>query len=106
MVGGLHGDLFMPLHNRKERRAHAAGGEDAVASLREILPPGFNPPLNTDQASIYTGLAVPTLEGLRSRGGGPRFVRYGRKAVRYLVADLDDWMAKRTVSSTSELVAA
>jgi predicted DNA-binding transcriptional regulator AlpA len=43
------------------------------------------------------------MEGLRSKGGGPRYVRYGRKAVRYLIADLDAWMAERTVSSTSEV---
>ena len=94
------------LHNRQERRAYASGGEDAVASLRGALPHGLNPALNTGQASIYTGLAEPTLEGLRSRGGGPRFVRYGRKAVRYLITDLDEWMAKRTVASTSEAIAA
>lgn len=68
------------------------------------LPDGIPPALNTQQASIYTGLAVATLEGLRCRGNGPRFVRYGRKAVRYLVRDLNEWMASRTVSSTSEQV--
>ena len=96
----------MSLHNRKERRAHAAGGDDAVEELRCALPPGLRPALNTEQTSVYTGLAEATLEGLRSRGGGPRFIRYGRKAVRYLVADLDDWMAKRAVASTSEAIAA
>ena len=70
------------------------------------LPDGVPPALNTEQASIYTGLAAATLEGLRCRGGGPRFVRYGRKAVRYLVRDLDEWMAARTVDSTSETIAA
>lgn len=70
------------------------------------MPDGVPPALNTEQASVYTGLAVATLEGLRCRGGGPRFVRYGRKAVRYLVRDLDEWMAARTVSSTSEPIAA
>ena len=58
--------------------------------------------LNTAQASAYTGLAQKTLETLRVRGGGPRFVRYGRKAVRYLKADLDAFIAERTVGSTSE----
>lgn len=70
------------------------------------LPDGLTPALNTEQAAAYTGLAEKTLEGLRCRGGGPRFVRYGRKAVRYLVSDLDAWMRSRVVSSTSELRAA
>lgn len=98
--------------NRRERRTHAAGGPDAVLALRSSLPPhgnlpaGLAPALDTGQAAAYTGLAVATMEGLRSKGGGPRFVRYGRKAVRYLIADLDAWMAARTVASTSERVAA
>jgi predicted DNA-binding transcriptional regulator AlpA len=71
-----------------------------------MLPPGVTPALNTEQAASYCGLAPATMEGLRSKGGGPRFVRYGRKAVRYLIADLDRWMAARTVSSTSEKIAA
>lgn len=70
------------------------------------LPAGLNPALNTEQAAAYTGLAEKTLEGLRCRGGGPRFVRYGRKAVRYLVSDLDVWMSSRVVGSTSECLAA
>lgn len=72
----------------------------------EALPNGLAAALNTQQASIYTGLAEKTLEGLRCRGGGPRFVRYGRKAVRYLVRDLDEWIDSRVVGSTSELRAA
>jgi len=67
---------------------------------------GIPPALNTEEAARYTGLAPATLETLRSRGGGPRFVRYGRGAVRYLLRDLDSWMAERTVASTSEPQAA
>jgi len=66
------------------------------------LPNGLCAALSTVQAATYTGLAAATLEGLRCRGGGPRFVRYGRKAVRYRVADLDAWIDERTVASTSE----
>lgn len=73
-----------------------------TSAANDLLPQGLTPALDTAQAAAYTGLALKTLEGLRCRGGGPRFVRYGRKAVRYLVADLDSWMAARTVASTSE----
>lgn len=75
-----------------------------VSNIRE-LPPGLAAALNTAQAASYTGLAEKTLEGLRCRGGGPRFVRYGRKAVRYLVSDLDVWINSRVVGSTSEMAA-
>ncbi len=70
------------------------------------LPAGVSPALKTEQAALVTGLAVATLETLRSRGGGPRFVRYGRRAVRYRMDDLAAWMATRSVSSTSEAIAA
>lgn len=70
------------------------------------LPAGLTPAMNTEQAASYCGLASATMEGLRCKGGGPRFVRYGRKAVRYLLSDLDAWMAERTVASTSEALAA
>ena len=73
---------------------------------RIALPDGVTPAFNTDQAAAYTGLAPATLERLRCTGGGPRFVRYGRKAVRYLRGDLDAFMAARTIGSTSEAVAA
>jgi predicted DNA-binding transcriptional regulator AlpA len=70
--------------------------------LSAELPAGLNPALDTDQAGVYTGLSPKTLEGFRSSGNGPRFVRYGRRAVRYLVSDLDAWMAGLKVASTSE----
>jgi len=67
------------------------------------LPDGCAPALDTAQAAIYTGLAPATLEKLRCMGGGPKFVRFGRRAVRYLKADVDQWLAARTFESTSEV---
>ena len=89
-VGGVYVEEWMDSHSR--------------AAIQ--LPVGLPAALNTPQAAIYTGLAEKTLEGLRCRGGGPRFVRYGRKAVRYLIRDLDEWMSARVVGSTSEAIAA
>lgn len=62
--------------------------------------------LNTKQASTYTGLAPATLEKMRCTGGGPRFVSYSRRAIRYRMSDLDIWMSSKTISSTSERAAA
>lgn len=58
--------------------------------------------LNTEQASRYCGLAPATMEGLRCRGGGPRYIKFSRKAVRYLAQDLDSWMSAKAVFNTSE----
>lgn len=85
------------MRTEKSNRAFAEGVPE-----RGVLPAGSLAAFDTRQASLYTGLAESTLEKKRVAGDGPRFVRYSRKAVRYLVADLDAWMAERTVSSTSE----
>jgi predicted DNA-binding transcriptional regulator AlpA len=61
--------------------------------------------VDTEGASKHIGLAVSTLEKLRVTGGGPRFVKLGR-AVRYRVSDLEDYVAERVISSTSQRVAA
>ena len=73
--------------------------EGPVSDRALSIPPA----LNTKQAARYTGLAVATLEGFRTRGGGPHFVRYSRRAVRYLLRDLDQYMLERTVANTSEV---
>jgi predicted DNA-binding transcriptional regulator AlpA len=78
--------------NRHQRRADAIGHD---LNLPDVA-------YTTTEASAYTGLALKTLEGYRTRGGGPLFVRYGRKAVRYRRSDLDNWMNERTLASTSE----
>lgn len=66
------------------------------------LPDGCDPAFDTVQAAEYTGLAAAYLEKLRSVGGGPRFLKYGRRAVRYRKEDVDVWMAAHAVASTSE----
>ena len=47
-------------------------------------------------------LSERTLERLRLQGLGPKFVRCGRRAIRYQQSDLDEWIASRVVRSTSE----
>jgi hypothetical protein len=42
-----------------------------------------------------------TLEGWRLRGGGPRFLKIGRRVI-YRRRDLDNWLAARERASTSD----
>lgn len=56
--------------------------------------------IDTHAAATRTGLSGSTLRKLRLTGDGPRFLKLGR-AVRYRAADLDEWLAARTRSSTS-----
>jgi excisionase family DNA binding protein len=57
--------------------------------------------LTQREAAGLLRLSERTLERLRVTGLGPRFVRTGR-LVRYRECDLEEWIAERTVASTSE----
>lgn len=52
------------------------------------------------QVAERLGLAVATLRAWRHRGTGPRFLRFGR-AVRYLSADLDEFIRASAVDTRS-----
>lgn len=58
-------------------------------------------PLKVEAAAAHTGLSTSTLNKLRVFGGGPVFMKLGRR-VAYDVADLDAWMAARRRRSTSD----
>lgn len=57
--------------------------------------------LDRQPAAAYMGLSVPTLDRKRVNGDGPPYVKIGSR-VRYRRADLDAWLSKRVVTSTSE----
>ena len=64
-------------------------------------------PHETDQrmpvadAAAYVGLSVSTLNKLRVFGGGPAFLKLGRRVV-YDSRDLNDWLERSRRRSTSE----
>lgn len=58
--------------------------------------------LRQSEAAEYLNLSPRTLENWRYRGGGPRFVRLGRRLVVYQLEDLDAFIAERIVVSTSD----
>jgi excisionase family DNA binding protein len=57
-------------------------------------------PLTESEAALRLGLKVPTLRAWRHQGRGPTFVRLGR-AVRYLAADIDEFLAANRHTSRS-----
>ena len=59
------------------------------------------PLLKQADASRLISVSERTLERLRTSGGGPRFVRIGRR-VAYRQCDLETWLADRVVGSTSD----
>ena len=54
-------------------------------------------------AAEFMGLSVRTLQGLRYRGGGPRFVRISSRCTKYRRTDLRAWAEARLRTSTSDM---
>lgn len=54
--------------------------------------------VNEKDAANHLALSVHTLRRWRVLGHGPRFLKIGNKAVRYAVADLEDFMHGRMVA--------
>jgi hypothetical protein len=57
--------------------------------------------LKTADAAEYTGISIHYLARLRTKGGGPRFIKVGRHLVLYDTRDLDRWLNDRKRDSTS-----
>jgi predicted DNA-binding transcriptional regulator AlpA len=57
--------------------------------------------LTPPEAAAFTRLAVQTLAKLRCEGGGPQYVKVGRRVV-YPMSALRGWMDARVRSSTSD----
>lgn len=58
--------------------------------------------LNVRQAATRLGLAKSTLDKMRTKGKGPRFIKSTERAVRYDPIDLDAWVANRRRQSTTD----
>lgn len=60
--------------------------------------------LTKKQAAEHLGVSVRTLETMMHNGTGPRFVKLGKKLVRFRQTDLDTWIeAQPSYSSTSQV---
>lgn len=55
--------------------------------------------ISEKEAGEYLGLSYRTLQGLRVKGGGPEFSKFG-KSVRYKVSDLKNWTNKSRKENT------
>ncbi|PBJ82414.1 DNA-binding protein [Lysobacteraceae bacterium NML93-0399] len=57
------------------------------------------------EAAAYLSLSHHTLAKWRCVGGGPEFLKWGERMVRYSLADLDTWAAARTLANTAQNIA-
>jgi predicted DNA-binding transcriptional regulator AlpA len=60
--------------------------------------------LDTLEAATYAGLGKSTLDKFRLTGGGPTYIKVGKRVV-YDISDLNDWLASRRRQSTSQVAA-
>jgi hypothetical protein len=57
--------------------------------------------MNVSEAAAYTGLSPSFLNKRRVYGGGPFFIKAGKRVV-YDQLDLDNWLQRRRVAKTSQ----
>lgn len=78
----------------------------AKTSRSRLAPTTHAPPvgalLDVRQAATRLGLSKSTLDKMRCRGVGPKFIKSTNRAVRYDPRDLDAWVEKRRRQSTDE----
>lgn len=91
------------MDERHKRSKNTNQDRDAHLQVLELLPPtSTDAPevLDVRRASHIVGLSPSTLNTLRSRGGGPPYVKMGRR-VFYRVKDLRVWRDARLRSNTA-----
>ena len=55
-------------------------------------------------AADFLSVSVRTVQAMRVRGGGPRYVRMSARCIRYRRSDLRDWLEDKLRTSTSDAV--
>ncbi len=60
--------------------------------------------LTPNEAAAYLRVSKSYLDKRRVYGGGPKFLRPGRRKILYRKSDLDLWLAARRFRSTSEYI--
>lgn len=58
--------------------------------------------LTEKQTAEYLQLTPRFLQARRYRGNGPPFIRISSRAIRYRLADLEEWINNRIRTSTSD----
>jgi len=69
--------------------------------------PQHEPAEYLDEDGLYQRYQIPprTAQRWRASGGGPPFVRLGRRRVAYRVADVERWLQERTYKSRADELA-
>lgn len=64
--------------------------------------PNATPLMTEKDLSHYLSVTPSCLQAWRYRGGGPQFVKFSDRCVRYRRDDVDCWLDDRVCSSTTD----
>ncbi len=86
-----------------DQPAALTAGVPAPPPKEPISPEEFwNSLINEKAAANYLDLTDRTMQALRQRGGGPRYIVISSRCLRYRRIDLKAWADARMRSSTSD----
>lgn len=79
----------------------------ALATTGGVLPPGqdvsyWHTLIDENEAAEFLGVTGRTMQALRQRGGGARYIFISSRCLRYRRVDLKSWAEARMRSSTSD----
>jgi predicted DNA-binding transcriptional regulator AlpA len=58
--------------------------------------------MTTDEVAGYLGVNKKTLDRMRGRGDGPRYLRLTKKIIRYSRADVEEFLNSRKRANTAQ----
>lgn len=80
----------------------ASSATGAVSRPAEEDPEYWHSLIREAPAAEFLDNSVRTMQGMRYRGGGPRFIRLSSRCIRYRRSDLREWAEQRLRTSTSD----
>ena len=80
----------------------AAPAADGAQSLPEQVPDYWYVLINESEAAEFLDLTNRTMQAMRQKGGGARFIRISARCIRYRRVDLRTWAEARMRRSTSD----
>lgn len=76
--------------------------QQTIPTTPQAHDPQSDPLLTTRESAAYLNVSKSYLDKLRVYGGGPEFVRLGKRKILYRQSALDRWVHERRFGSTSE----
>ena len=86
-----------------EHLTNTAPTEGATQKLSEGDPCFWHSLIDEAEAARFLGFSIRTVQGLRYKGGGPKYCRISSRCIRYRRSDLCEWAEQRMRTSTSDL---